>query len=130
MNAQLEPIEAALTRAGVAYQVRGIRFYDRPEVRAAIASLRRRGLDATGLALLAAVRRRWVDDVGFEEDGADGLGGREAQERQSSLETLLAIVTSRRPGGPVARTPRAILAELDAAGRPRARRTPATASTS
>ncbi len=35
MNAQIEPIEAALTEAGIAYQVRGIRFYDRPEVKAA-----------------------------------------------------------------------------------------------
>jgi DNA helicase-2/ATP-dependent DNA helicase PcrA len=94
MNAQIEPIEAALTRAGVAYQVRGIRFYDRPEIKAAIASLRRPGLDASGSALVGAVRKRWVEDVGFEEDGASASEGREAQERQSSLETLLAIVTS------------------------------------
>ena len=39
------------------------------------------------------MRRRWADEVGFEEDGAT-VEGREAQERQSSLETLLAIVTS------------------------------------
>jgi DNA helicase-2/ATP-dependent DNA helicase PcrA len=94
MNAQLEPIEAALTRAGVAYQVRGVRFYDRPEIRAAIASIRRPGLDAAGSALVAPIRKRWVDDVGFEEDGTDGSEGREAQERQSSLETLLEIVTA------------------------------------
>ena len=94
MNAQIEPIEAALTRAGLPYQVRGLRFYDRPEVKGAIASLRRPGLDATGAALLREVRRRWVDEVGFEEDGASASEGREAQERQSSLETLLDIVTS------------------------------------
>ena len=41
MNAQLEPIEAALTRAGIPYQVRGIRFYDRAEVRGAIDLVRR-----------------------------------------------------------------------------------------
>ena len=93
MNAQIEPIEAALTEAGIAYQVRGIRFYDRAEVKAAISSLRRPGLDETGLALLGAVRRRWADEVGFEEDGGT-VEGREAQERQSSLETLLAIVTA------------------------------------
>jgi DNA helicase-2/ATP-dependent DNA helicase PcrA len=91
MNAQLEPIEAGLTRAGVAYQVRGVRFYDRPEIVAAIASLRRRGLDGRGPALIAAVRARWVDEVGFEEDGSADAG-REAQERQSALETLLSIV--------------------------------------
>src|SRR5262245_46329695 len=52
MNAQLEPVEAALTRAGLPYQVRGVRFYDRPEIKAAIASLRRPGLDATAFALV------------------------------------------------------------------------------
>ncbi len=94
MNAQLAPLEEGLTRAGLAYQVRGIRFYDRPEVRGAIASLRRPPLDERGIALIAAVRRRWAGEVGFEEEGADANAGREAQERQSSLETLLAIVTS------------------------------------
>ena len=94
MNAQIEPIEAALTEAGLAYQVRGVRFYDRPEVKGAISSLRRPGLEATGLALLergpAAMGRRG------RVRGGRGVGseGREAQERQSSLETLLDIVTS------------------------------------
>src|SRR4051794_12299351 len=32
MNAQIEPVETALTRAAIAYQVRGVRFYDRPEI--------------------------------------------------------------------------------------------------
>jgi DNA helicase II / ATP-dependent DNA helicase PcrA len=94
MNAQIEPVEAALTRAGVAYQVRGVRFYDRAEVKAAIAALRRPGLDAEGRPLATAVRRRWIDEVGFEEDGVDASAGGEARERQSALETLLAIVTS------------------------------------
>ena len=93
MNAQIEPLEAGLTRAGIAYQVRGVRFYDRPEVKAAIASVRRLGLAARGAALAEAIRRRWVEDVGFEADGAT-VEGREAQERQSALETLLSIVIS------------------------------------
>ncbi|HET9613918.1 MAG TPA: ATP-dependent DNA helicase UvrD2, partial [Candidatus Limnocylindrales bacterium] len=93
MNAQLEPVEAALTRAGIAYQVRGIRFYDRPEIKAAIASLRRTGLGAAGgAALVAAIRRRLIDEVGFVADDADPPEGREAQERQSALETLFDIV--------------------------------------
>ena len=111
MNAQIEPIEAALTEAGIAYQVRGIRFYDRPEVKAATSSLRRPGLDETELSLLAAVRRRWADEVGFEED-ATSVEGREAQERQSSLETLLAIVTSVVHGNPGADAA-SVIAELD-----------------
>ena len=111
MNAQIEPIEAALTEAGIAYQVRGIRFYDRPEVKAATSSLRRPGLDETGLALLGAIRRRWADEVGFEEDGTS-VEGREAQERQSSLETLLAIVTSVVHGNPRADAA-SVIAELE-----------------
>ena len=94
MNAQIEPIEAAMTKAGLPYQVRGVRFYDRPEVKGAISSIRRPGLDASGKALVNEIRRRWVDEVGFEEDGASASDGREALERQSSLETLLDIVST------------------------------------
>ncbi len=90
MNAQLAPVEEALTRAGVAYQVRGVRFYDRPEVRSAVAALRRPPLDATGPALSTAIRARWAEAVGYEEDGA--ADGDEARERQASLEILLDIV--------------------------------------
>ena len=111
MNAQLAPIEEALTRAGIAYQVRGVRFYDRPEVRAAIASLKRKGPDARGFALRAAVRGLWAEDVGYEEDGV--AEGDEARERQASLETLLAIVDTvvrADPGADVA----GVIAELEA----------------
>jgi DNA helicase-2/ATP-dependent DNA helicase PcrA len=96
MNAQLEPVEAALTRAAIPYVVRGIGFYERPEVKAAIASLRRPGLVTAGPALVGAIRRRWAEDVGFEEDGTGaGAGvGREAQERQSALETLVEIAVA------------------------------------
>ena len=45
INAQLAPIEAGLTRAGIAYQVRGVRFFDRPDVRGAIDLVRRAGFD-------------------------------------------------------------------------------------
>lgn len=112
MNAQLAPIEEALTRASVAYQVRGIRFYDRPEVRGAIASLRRAPLEATGFALPAAIRARWTDDVGFEEEGTLERGD-EARERQASLETLLAIAQSVVASDPAADAPR-VIAELEA----------------
>ena len=111
MNAQIEPVEAAMTEAGIAYQVRGVRFYDRPEVKAAVSSLRRPGFAETGLALLGEVRRRWADEVGFEEDGA-AVEGREAQERQSSLETLLAIVTSVVHATPAADAA-SVISELD-----------------
>ena len=97
MNAQLEPIEAALTRAGVAYQVRGVRFYERSEVKAAVASLRRmdgRAAALRGEAFATAIRARWHEALGLEEDQAaiDRERGGEARERQASLDTLLAIV--------------------------------------
>ena len=114
INAQLAPIEEALTRAGVAYQVRGLRFYDRPEVRSAVASLGRRpALTERGFALPAAVRARWVDDVGYEEKGVDALEGDEARERQASLETLLAIVTGVARSDTAADAAR-VIAELEA----------------
>ncbi len=112
MNAQLAPIEEALTRAGVAYVVRGLRFYDRTEVRSAVGSLRRRpALDATGVRLTNAIKERWADAVGFEEDGA--AEGDEARERQASFETLLAIVQSVVRGDASADVA-VVLAELDA----------------
>ena len=73
MNAQLPPIEEALTRAGVAYQVRGLRFYARPEVRSALASLRRPPIDAVGTALPDAIRARWTAGRGLR-GGCDPRG--------------------------------------------------------
>ncbi len=111
MNAQLAPIEDELTRAGIAYQVRGTRFYDRPEVRAAVIGLRRPAIDAHGIELAAAIRARWADALGWEADATPD--GDEARERQASLDTLVAIVD-----GLVAADPAAdaatVIADLDA----------------
>ena len=57
MNAQLAPIEAELTRADIPYQVRGMRFFDRAEVRGAIDLVRRGEFETQGVALTAAVRQ-------------------------------------------------------------------------
>lgn len=89
MNAQLAPIEAALTRAGIGYRVRGLGFYRRPDVRAAIELVRRTG-NATGEGLAAEVRGLWAKEVGYEEGAAPE--GREARERAAALDTLIAIV--------------------------------------
>ena len=91
-NAQLAPIEAELTRAGVAYQVRGQRFFDRPDVRGAIDLVRRAGLDARGSALAAAVRGLWVARLGYDEEPGDGRAGEEARERIAALDTLVDIL--------------------------------------
>ena len=91
-NAQLAPIEAELTRAGVAYQVRGQRFFDRPDVRGAIDLIRRAGLEAQGAKLGEAVRGLWVERLGYDEEPGDGRAGEEARERIAALDTLLDIL--------------------------------------
>jgi DNA helicase-2/ATP-dependent DNA helicase PcrA len=91
-NAQIEPIEASLTRADVPFRVRGLAYFKRPEVRAAIDSIRRSARlgDATGPALVAAIRAAWARDLGFE-DGVDERGN-EARERAAAMATLGAII--------------------------------------
>ena len=95
MNAQLAPIEEALTRAGIAYQVRGVRFYDRPDVVGAVGAIRRLKTEATGRALATSIRALFRTEFGHEADGraaAAGPRGDEARERSAALETILAIV--------------------------------------
>ncbi len=89
MNAQLAPIEAALTRAEIGYRVRGLGFYRRPDVRAAI-ELVRRAKGAAGEALASGIRALWAKDLGYEES-ATPAGG-EARERAAALDTLGAII--------------------------------------
>jgi ATP-dependent DNA helicase UvrD/PcrA len=120
MNAQLEPIEDALTRAGIAYALRGQAFYERAEVRAAMAGLRRPGLAAHGSELAALVRARWAADLGYEPEpppdaearGGETRGGGEARERQASFETLLAIIDGVVRSSPAADAGQ-LLAELE-----------------
>jgi DNA helicase-2/ATP-dependent DNA helicase PcrA len=89
MNAQLVPIEAALTRAGIGYRVRGVGFYRRPDVRAAI-ELVRRARPAGGSNLTDEVRALWARELGHDERVAPE--GDEARERAEALETLLGIL--------------------------------------
>ena len=97
VNAQIEPVEAALTRAGIPYQVRGLRFYDRPDVRAAIDAVRRADLAAVGQELETAVRGLWATALGVDlaaaADGRDSTSeGDEARERAAALGTLADIL--------------------------------------
>ena len=93
MNAQLAPIEAELTRAGIAYQVRGIRFFDRADVRGAIDLVRQAGLTSTGTTLVGEIRRSWAAQLGYSDDAVAGYAGDEARERMAALDTLLNILT-------------------------------------
>ncbi len=92
-NAQLAPIEAELTRAGVAYQVRGQRFFDRPDVRGRDRpGPSRRAGGARRPRLREAVRGLWVERLGYDEEPGDGRAGEEARERIAALDTLLDIL--------------------------------------
>ena len=85
-NAQLVPFESALTAAELPFTVRGVRFFARPEVRAAVRALR---TDATG-RLSAVVAARWRTELGFDEATPPGPGA-EARDRHSALATLLGL---------------------------------------
>jgi DNA helicase-2/ATP-dependent DNA helicase PcrA len=92
LNAQLAPIEAALTRAAIAYQVRGVRFFDRADVRGAIDLVERAAFKETGTALLAGIRALWAAKLGYADDAVAGRAGDEARERTAALDTLLDIL--------------------------------------
>ncbi|MBI2776602.1 MAG: ATP-dependent DNA helicase UvrD2 [Chloroflexi bacterium] len=89
INAQIPPIEAALTKARIAFRVRGQRFFERPEVREAVRIVRRLPAEARGSLLLAAFDARLRSDLGFE--AVDQGGGAEARERTASLALVLEI---------------------------------------
>jgi DNA helicase-2/ATP-dependent DNA helicase PcrA len=90
INAQLPPIEAALTTAGIPYVVRGGRFYERPDVKAAIRADSAGEAWRVGPALPAAIeavfsRRRWATTR------PPPAGRPEERERAADLGVLLAI---------------------------------------
>jgi len=85
-NAQLVPFEAALTAAGIPFTVRGVRFFARPDVRAARTALK---TDATGPLSRIAVNA-WRKELGFDE-ASSAAPGAEARDRHAALSTLLAI---------------------------------------
>jgi DNA helicase-2/ATP-dependent DNA helicase PcrA len=88
-NAQIPPLEAALTKARIPFRVRGQRFFERTEIREAIRLLRRVPDDLIGSRLLAAFDAALRRDMGYDED-APGRGA-EARERTASLALLLQI---------------------------------------
>jgi DNA helicase-2/ATP-dependent DNA helicase PcrA len=109
-NAQIAPIEAALTRAGIPFTTRGGRFYERREVRAAIRSMVALRSEARGAALLGEIARLWEAELGYDPTGE--ATGAEARERQAAFETLLGILeqaVGREPAADAA----ALVAELE-----------------
>ncbi len=89
MNAQLAPVEAALTTAAIPYTVRGGRFYERADVRVAIRAIERATVSAVGPELPAALEAVFVAGLGYDPAGSPS--GPEERERAADLEVLLAI---------------------------------------
>ncbi len=110
VNAQLPAIEDALTRAGIAFTVRGQRFFDRREIREAVRLLSRERPAESGGALVAAVERLLVERMGLDDVAADA--GSEGRERAASLELLLGILEDLAAADPALGID-AVLAELD-----------------
>jgi DNA helicase II / ATP-dependent DNA helicase PcrA len=101
INAQLPDLEQALTRAGIAFRVRGQRFFDRREVKEARRLLAGLQTDDAGAALLGRIRALFRQRLGFGGDtagdddaraGDGGSGGDEAREREAALALILSIV--------------------------------------
>jgi DNA helicase II / ATP-dependent DNA helicase PcrA len=90
INAQLPELEAAFTRSGIPFAIRGQRFFDRREIREARRLLRGAGLDSVGASLVAEVRRLLEARLGLGGDAE--REGNEAAERSASLETFVSIV--------------------------------------
>ena len=112
MNAQLAPLEEALTRAGISYQVRGIRFFERREIVAAVAALKRARIEAVGRALAEAIRGLLASELGHDSsEPPEAARGDDARERAAALETFLAIVDERVAADPETDA-EAILAEM------------------
>ena len=94
INAQIPPIEAALTKARIPFRVRGQRFFEREEVRGALRTLRRLPDELRGSQLLAAFDARLRADLGFEAEDTEAgsrRGGGEARERTANLALILEI---------------------------------------
>ena len=106
MNAQLAPIEAALTRAGSATGFAGSASTGGPSSRPRSPLARpNRGCD--GRALATEIRALWAKELGHEGRRAGGSRGDEARERAAALETLLAIIDDVVDSGPHDRSRRA-----------------------
>jgi DNA helicase-2/ATP-dependent DNA helicase PcrA len=89
INAQIPPIEAALTKARIPFRVRGQRFFERPEVREALRLLKRLPDSATGPVLAHLLAERLRLDMGYIE--GDDSGGPAARERTASLALVIEL---------------------------------------
>lgn len=88
-NAQLPPIERALGAAGIGFHVRGEGFFQRPEVRRAIAVIRSLARAADPTPLVQRVAAAFERQLGVRRDRPPD--GDQAAERHAAVLTLLAL---------------------------------------
>jgi DNA helicase-2/ATP-dependent DNA helicase PcrA len=90
MNAQAAPLEAALSDVGVAYQMRGgKRFFDQPEVRQAVMTLRAASLATTDEPLFQSVSDV-LRSLGWTLEPPQTAGS--VRERWESLNAIMGLV--------------------------------------
>ena len=89
INAQIPPIEAALTKARIPFRVRGQRFFERQEVRDALRLLKRLPATAHGPMLAHLLEERLRTEMGYLE--GDDSGGPAARERTASLALVIEL---------------------------------------
>ncbi|HEX5590090.1 MAG TPA: ATP-dependent DNA helicase UvrD2, partial [Candidatus Limnocylindrales bacterium] len=98
VNAQIPPIEAALTKARIPFRVRDQRFFERPEVRDALRLLRRVPLTARGPMLASLLESRLVAEMGYV--AGDDSGGPAARERTASLALVIELAAEAAAANP------------------------------
>ncbi|MFC7327689.1 ATP-dependent DNA helicase UvrD2 [Marinactinospora rubrisoli] len=109
-NSQSATYEQALSDAGVPFTVRGAtRFFDRPEIRQAVHTLRGARNGADGDPLVATVRHILVP-LGLTESPPEGRQARERWESLAALAQLAEDVAAAHPGATMAD----FVGELDA----------------
>ena len=89
INAQIPPIEAALTRARIPFRVRGQRFFERQEVRDALRLVKKLPETATGPMLVHLLEERLITEMGYL--AGDDSGGPAARERTASLALVIEL---------------------------------------
>jgi DNA helicase-2/ATP-dependent DNA helicase PcrA len=91
INAQVPPIEAALTKARIPFRVRGGRFFERPEVRDALRLLKRVPETARGPMLAHLFEELLRTELGYEQGVVADTGGPAARERAAALALVVEL---------------------------------------
>lgn len=101
VNVQAAAVETALADVGVSYQIRGSkRFFDLPEVKQAVMSLRAASVSVTGEPLFKSVSDV-LRSLGWSQDAPETRGA--VRDRWESLNAIMGLV-DQQPAGTTFRT--------------------------